>query len=281
MLPNQFATIEKLMRKRPLVVSVCAGLAAMLLVGMYLNYRETKLLFISDPLPVVVARTDIDEGATLEPSALEVREIPRRFVEPGVFRSAHAAARMVAAVPIRKGSQITTAVTLDVGPKTGVGVALISGMRAVSVAVDDVHGAGGLIRPGDHVDVLATFDFGDEAISRKSTLTILQNVTVLAVGDRIADEAPPQKTKEGGGMFGNLSPRALVGSRAKTVTVALIPSDVQRMVYAQEAGIMTLAVRPSWDDETRDLMPATIETVTGKSGLLRQHRPSYREYRGR
>jgi pilus assembly protein CpaB len=253
----------------------------MLLVGMYLNYREAKLLFISDPLPILVARVDIEEGVKLEPSLLEVREIPRRFVEPGAFTKVQAAMRMVAAVPLRRGAQITTTVTLDPGPKTGIGAALMSGMRAIGVAVDEIHGAGGLIRPGDRVDVLVTFDFGDEAISRKSTLTILQNVSVLAVGDRIADEPPPQKIKASAGMFGNLSPKALLGSRAKTVTVALAPSDVQCMVYAQEAGTVTLAVRPAWDDETRELAPATIETVTGTSGLLRQHRPAYREYRGR
>lgn len=281
MLPEKFAAIENLMRKKPLVVSVCAGLAAMLLVGMYLKYRESKLLFISDPLPIVVAVQDIDEGACIAPAMIEVREIPRCFVEPGAFSSALAATRMVAAVPLRRGAQITTAVTLDPGPKTGVGVALTDGMRAVSVAVDDVHGAGGLISPGDHVDVLVTFEFGDEAISRKSTLTILQDVGVLAVGSRIVDEAPRQKNKERGGMFGRLTPRSLAGSRAKTVTVALEPSDVQRMVYAQEAGTVTLSVRPSWEKETRELAPATIETVTGKSGLLRQHRPAYREYRGR
>lgn len=281
MLPDRFATIENLMRKKPLVVSVCAGLVAMLLVGMYLKYRESKLLFISDPLPIIVAVQDIDEGARIVPTMIEVREIPRRFVEPGAFSSVRAAIRMVTAVPLRRGTQITTAVTLDPGPKTGVGVALTDGMRAVSVAVDDVHGAGGLISPGARVDVLVTFDFGDEAISRKSTLTILQNIGVLAVGSRIADEAPHQRVKERGGMFGSLTPRALGGSRAKTVTVALDPSDVQRMVYAQEAGVVTLSVRPSWENETRELAPAILETVTGKSGLLRQHRPAYREYRGR
>jgi len=281
LLPEKFAAIERLTRKKPLVVSVCAGLVAMLLVGMYLKYRESKLLFISDPLPIVVAVQDIDEGSPVDATMIEVREIPRRFVEPGAFTSARAATRMVAAVPLRRGSQITTAVTLDPGPKTGVGVALTDGMRAVSVAVDDVHGVGGLIRPGDRVDVLVTFDFGDEAISRKSTLTILQNVGVLAVGKSIADEAPEQKMKERGGMFGSLTPRAFGGSRSKTVTVSLDPEDVQRMVYAQESGVITLSVRPSWENETKDLAPATLETVTGKSGLLRQRRPAYREYRGK
>jgi pilus assembly protein CpaB len=281
LLQNRFAVIEALMRKRPLVVSACAGLAAMLLVGMYLNYRETKLLHISDPLPIIVAAVDLDEGERLAPASIEVRDIPRRFVQPGAFTSASAALRMVAAVPIKAGSQITTATVLDPGPKTGVGVALTDGMRAVSVAVDEVHGVAGLIRPGDHVDVLVTFDFGDEAISRKSTITILQDVMVLAVGDRVADEAPLHQEKNKGGMFGDLNPRALMSSRVKAVTVALPPDDVQRMVYAQEAGTVTLSVRPSWENETRDLAPATIETVTGKSGLLRQHRPAYREYRGK
>ena len=55
-----------------------------------------------------------------------------------------------------------------------------SGMRAISVKVNEVIGVAGFVVPGAHVDVLATVDVKDETTTR----TVVSNLQVLAAGTR-------------------------------------------------------------------------------------------------
>jgi len=54
-------------------------------------------------------------------------------------------------------------------------------MRAISINVNPSSSVSGMIRPNDHVDVIGTFAFSNDP-KDVATLTILQNVLVLATG---------------------------------------------------------------------------------------------------
>ena len=64
------------------------------------------------------------------------------------------------------------------------------GMRAVSVAVNDVIGVAGFVGPGTSVDVLVTGQIpgatqtGEQYVTR----TILENIRVLAAGQKVEQE---------------------------------------------------------------------------------------------
>ena len=68
--------------------------------------------------------------------------------------------------------------------------ALVGGMKAVTIRVNDVEGVGGFVLPGDRVDVVLTrqIDKGNA-----TTDVVLQNARVLAV-DQIADERADKPT---------------------------------------------------------------------------------------
>lgn len=108
------------------------------------------------------------------------------------------------------------------------------GMRAVSVAIDDVSGNAGLIEPGDYVDLLLTQQMGgrtDNPDLAVSSETVVQHVRILAVGSVI--QRP--KTDANGGQDNS--------NRARTVTLEVTPQMAEVVSVAARLGSLSLALR--------------------------------------
>ena len=79
--------------------------------------------------------------------------------------------------------------------RSGLGLAsrIQPGLRAISLAVGGAAAVSGMVEPNDHVDVLGTFSFPSKSLPDEMetvTLTVLQDVTVLATGTRMAGKLP-------------------------------------------------------------------------------------------
>lgn len=104
------------------------------------------------------------------------------------------------------------------------------GDRAISISVDATSSVTGLINPSDNVDIIGTFHFpemkGDKMLDTL-TLTILQNVKILATGTDM------------GNFFGKNMKR----KGYSTVTLALTPKEVEMIIFASQKGKLTLSLR--------------------------------------
>jgi pilus assembly protein CpaB len=112
-------------------------------------------------------------------------------------------------------------------------VLLDSGLRGVSVMVTPESASGGFILPNDHVDVVLTraTEFGQDS------RTILTNVRVLAIGDRLGGTAPTAEQAE-----------TTTGFSAPAVaTLALDPVQAEIIVNATALGKLTLILRSMTD----------------------------------
>lgn len=138
-----------------------------------------------------------------------------------------------------------------------------SGWRAVSIPVDPVSSVNNLVQPGDNVDVIGTFRFpdvrGDSALDT-ITLTILQDVKVLAVGNRWGAAA---------------SDPAAAGRNYGTVTLQLFPEEVEMIVFASQKGRLTLSLR-NFEDER---IERSIESRSVNFKLLEKEIPNYNRRR--
>jgi pilus assembly protein CpaB len=104
------------------------------------------------------------------------------------------------------------------------------GMRAVTVGVNVVSGAGGLIYPGDHVDLLLTQSFAanDTTLTKRSvTETVAENLRVLAI-DQTVQAAPPPTGE---------------GRIARTVTLEVEPRSAEKITVAVRLGELSLTIR--------------------------------------
>jgi len=190
---------------------------------------------------VRAAADDLPDGLLLREQDLVWKTMPRSDIPPGALVES---ATEAGADQDLKGDLLRHAVHAgtplglsDVISPSAPGflaAALKPGMRAISVAVDDVSGNAGLIQPGDHVDVLLTQQMRSDAgvnvpPSRAvESETVVEHVRVLAVGSafrRPKDDAAAPNTS------------------ARTVTFEVTPVNAQTVTVAAHLGTLSLALR--------------------------------------
>lgn len=275
--------------KKGLIIPIVAALLAVVLTYQYIRQKERDLGFMAQGLPVLMAKKDIPKNTRLDESLVEVSTIPRRFVQPGALNAIDAAIDQVTTVPILKGEQVLGTKLISFGVETGLAIKIPQDYRAVTMATDDISGVAGLIKPGNSVDVLGTFEFGDRDKSNQRTYTLLQNVLVLAVGQDlgpVSDAVRAQKLQEqnaqGLGSMDQNMRRLNYASRQSNVTLSLSPQQAQSLVLAQEAGRVSLVLRPMFQsDKKASIAPTGVQELLGvKEKVFFRPQPAWREIRG-
>jgi pilus assembly protein CpaB len=127
-------------------------------------------------------------------------------------------------------------------------------MRAISIPVAGSSAVSGMVQPGDYVDILGTFTLPSKKTPGESeiaTLTLLQNVTVLATGQKMA------KTAE---------QKGAAASSYSSITVEVTPREAELLVFAQQLqGRLTMTLRnPSDNSDDRDLPEVNFEHIEKK-----------------
>ena len=203
---------------------------------------------------VLAAKRELRSGSFLRDSDLELIPLPegapeRRYFsqEAGeVDQETGAVEQATSAVEQLRGALVTATIpagapleadmiigTTEQGFLTA---ALAPGMRAVSVAINDVTGLSGFASPGDRVDVVLTYTVLHTEFEQKERTwseTILQNVRLLSITQRV-DPAT--------GM-----PTVGVGH---TATMELYPSQVEVLSLAATYGVVSLSLHgPPSDTE--------------------------------
>jgi pilus assembly protein CpaB len=213
-------------RKWAIIIAVAMGLLAVVLVNIYLKGQRPPL---RKEARVLVAAKDISKGAVIDYDMLAFKAMPVNFVQPGALGSRESAVGKTALATIMAGEQILA--TKLAAPGTGLTLAgkTPPGKRAVTIGLEASSAAGGMIRPGDHVDVLAIFT--NPAV----TITLFQDILVLAVGKEMVPEE--------GGRRGR-GKETVSATRRETITLALSPQGVQVLTVAIEQGKIRLTLRP-------------------------------------
>ena len=251
--------------KAVLLLALFLGLISAVLVYVYLSQAGgEKTAASGDTKQVLVAREDIPVATRITDSMVELKEIPVEAVHPDSFPSTEGVVGNMARYPIAAGEQVlservaASSVTLREGEELPLPYIVAEGKRAVSVSTSALIGAGGLIRPGDYVDVILTLKLGDDQIGR----IILQNLEVLALDQKVEKVAPKfeegqeERTPTG---EGETKPEAV------TVTLAVAPVEGEVLTVAEECagnfgGRLALALRPFGEHNTVETRSTWSET---------------------
>lgn len=212
---------------------------------------------------VVVAKEDIEELELIDDRKVTTITVPQRFALPGHFTSVEELENTVASVPILKGEQITLPRITYPDSRTGVSRQIAHGKRAMSINVSETSAVSRLIRPGDRVDIIAGVDISSGRKDIQKTMTVLQDVLVLATGLNMTNSIPK---------IGIETPRVIRAmnlntyTQYNTVTLELDPYQAQQlsflMLYTGMQPILTL--RNSSDQEMRQLRPTRIFDILGE-----------------
>lgn len=250
-----------------LLLALGAGIVAAVLVFVALSDSdEGKTAVVSEGVPVasvVVASQNISAGTEIAADMLRVIEVPRELLITGAYTETGPLVGQKARVAILSGEQVPPSKIGAQGEDDGLAYVVPKGMRAVAVQVQDLTAVGGLLLPGNRVDIIGAFRIDqapglgeDEDLMRIQTL--LQNVEVLAVAQEAQEPVPAPASEEDSTSdlptSGQLPDDVDEQPGASTVTLALDPSAVQVLVSAQQiAERVWLTLRPFGEDQQVDL----------------------------
>ncbi|MGE5476601.1 MAG: Flp pilus assembly protein CpaB [Bacteroidales bacterium] len=210
--------------------------AALLLRSMFAAPAETRVAMSA----VRTATAQLPVGTLIRAEDLAWREVPEKDIKKGeIGKDTTQALKLTGAVvrrAIEEGAVITDRDVVFPDAPGFLAAALQPGMRAVSVAIDDVTGNAGLILPGDRVDLLLTHQIAasgdDGAPSKVASETVLADVRVIAVGQAL--RAPDAEAG---------TPPATTASNARTVTLEVSPRDAESVAVVSRLGHLSLALR--------------------------------------
>ena len=128
------------------------------------------------------------------------------------------------------------------------------GKRALTISIESLAAVGGLVNPGDFVDVLAHLKVPENLEGAKSettqvTTVLFQNIQVLAVGTNFKP-------------LGN-EPAYEMQQKSKTlnVTLAVTPEEAGLLTFAQSNGTLQLALRAPAEEATHRIQVASWNTL--------------------
>jgi len=284
----------ELRRKFPLIIAVVCGIAAIILLNLYLKGREAEIwnkmrqqeqkALAAKPKVtmgvVLVAKKDIPTQTPITAEDITFKQVPLEYIQPGAVTSFEQVMGQIASGPISAEEQILSTKLL---PPGNVGKTLSEitpeGKRAVTVSVDNLSSIAGLLKPGDYVDIFALIALPKKTVSQAKEeseprlISLFQGIQVLAMGNDLI--ASKSKIKESGS-----------ATAAPTVTFALTPQEAALLSFVQEHGKIKLALRSSQDTKVEPVAPADWDTLLNylstsqgeKAGLEGQ--PVVEIYRG-
>ncbi|MHB9880048.1 Flp pilus assembly protein CpaB [Pacificimonas sp. ICDLI1SI03] len=188
---------------------------------------------------VLVAQEVLPLGTIITAEHFSYQPWPADMVQGAYFTDENGGAESLVGKVVRlsipAGQPITKRAVVGPGERGFLAAALQPGQRAVTVPLNTISGVAGFIFPGDRVDVLLNGkvdvrdENGDIAYSYNVTETIVRNVRVLAIDQRLDDSGQAE---------------ARTGS---SITFEVMPKMVEKIAVAQTLGSLSFSLRAMAD----------------------------------
>lgn len=187
--------------------------------------------------PILVLRRAVPANTPLTADDVLVERL--QVVPAGAFQQPEQVLGRSSSRPLEAGSWLDEASFQAGGPLARM---IRSHERAVAVAVDDVVGAAGQLRPGDYVDVLL-FLREETNNPQSSAQVVLPALRVLSVDQQtgLANDGRPAQTAEE--QKARRDQQMMGGTVTRTVGLAVPEALASRLMLAAQAGTLRLAVR--------------------------------------
>jgi pilus assembly protein CpaB len=226
---------------RLLVGLVIALVIAFLLSSfVYKQFQKASIVKPTDTQSLVVAAVPLQLGTRLDSTNVRLIQWPANQKVAGMHSRVEDVANRAIITPLAENEPVLEGKLAPKESGAGLSATIPEGMRAVSVAVNEVVGVAGFVTPGTMVDVLVTGRvLGVQAGQGDITRTILENVRVLAAGQKV------EQDREG-------KPQTVA-----VITLLVSPDDATKLTMGANDGKLQLALRNTVDTKKND--PATIQ----------------------
>lgn len=246
------------MNRKALLAAMAAAAIGIAMLFLYMKRFEDEATG-GAPVMVLMATQDIPLGSALTEAMIGQRPLPARFVEERHIRASDV--RRVIGIRVSMGIKANESILWSDLATTSeqrrdLSALVRNGMRAITVRAGVNSAFGGLLRPGDRVDVLLTADrpgagpsSAGDLTDTRVTIPLLQNVIVLAVGRDTGGESLPgagTRARQGGS-----------ATAFNQVTLGVTVQQSQILSLAGDRGLITLTLRNPDDIAVLDGLPET------------------------
>ncbi|MCL4746491.1 MAG: Flp pilus assembly protein CpaB [Burkholderiaceae bacterium] len=237
--------------RNTLVLVAALALGAFAAYGMrgYISEQlaiERERLMPNQPTtPIVVAKRDLPKGEAVDATSMAVREIPKEFVPASAITAqrfeGYAGARLVQ--PMRAGEPLIAS-NIEGADPASFSAKVRQGIRAITLAVDEVNSLSGMLQPGDRIDLLLSVRLPSGSttpLAQEVTRPLLQDLRVLATGRQVRPGADERQ-----------------GRAFTAITVEATAEQAQKLVVAQRIGKLTATLRNPEDRSPVEQRPMDV-----------------------
>jgi pilus assembly protein CpaB len=246
-----------------LVVAAVAALIAFTALSRATAQRAGQVV-VGPKVQVAVAAHAVPVRSQLKAEDLQVKSVPVETVPEGAIREVAAATGKLTLVDLYPGEIILAQRLVDpnVTSADARQALVVSGEEVLmAFPANDLMSRSGVLKPGDHVDLLFTLDF---PANRGPALPAAATGSTAAAGERSAGTGTERATFN---MLQNVTIAALVAAKASAggvtgaapdaILLTVSPQDALVLKYAKDAGaVMDIVMRPPGNER-----PAAAEPV--------------------
>lgn len=256
-----------------IIIGVVLALMAVVMTKSYLDDQrqivneeaKKKIASIQANIPksqaqVLVATKDIPNGAIIDSDSAEISVVPEQYRQPQAVSSLDRILGMMTVAPIAKNEQITLTKLAQPRQSGGLAEGTPVGKRAITISVDNIASVGGMIKPGDYVDIISLVPVPTQTpdgkqVNQVAVMPLFQNVLVLAVGQDIGMVRRPSA----GGRY--VQEEGKKEGVSPLITVALSPQESNLIAFVQEQGKIRFTLRSPADSRIESTQPASWDTL--------------------
>jgi pilus assembly protein CpaB len=224
-------------RTRLLMIgAVALALGAFVSLFVYKNLQGKGSSSNEPGADVIVAANDIQVGARIEEHDVRTVKYPAAALPAGTYSARSKVLGRGVILPISRGEFILPSKLAPENSGSGLPSLIPPGMRAVSVRVNEIVSVAGFVGPGTRVDVLLTGT--PQGSAESQTTTVLQNVSVIASGQRLERNAAGD------------------AQNTPVITLLVSPDDAERLTLASAEGRIQLSLRNPLDTQQDEVAAA-------------------------
>jgi pilus assembly protein CpaB len=220
-----------------LVLALCFGLVAAFATFKYLETAKETYRLSGNYAEVAVAVKNLPTRTVINQQMLNFKEVPTEFIHPDAVLDVNDAVGKIVKSEILAGEQLLYGKLVSKEePDSGLSAKVETGKRAITVPINNVIALHGLVRIGDNVDILVTFEDPREKKADTGSVrvvsTLIQNVPIIAINNMLED---PKDLKDG----------------FETLTVMVEPAQAQQIALALDQGNIHMVLRTPDDEEIK------------------------------
>lgn len=240
--------------KRVIVISIILALFTTAMVFLYIK-RATVKTDVAEYIDVYVAAKTMPEKYEITAADIKKSRVTKEYLNPdAVLVEADILGKRLKD-SIIEGEQILMSRLVQENNYT-LAYKIPEGMRAISVNVNEQVEVANLIRPGDFIDIIASFpaetmEQGEnKIIDLARSETVIQNIQVLALG-------PEMVITEGKEM-----------ELPKTVTLSVSPKDAEKLTFVSEFASIRMTLRGIGDENITSGDGVIKDDVVSDKGVI-------------